>query len=77
MFLVVRTNSDPAAMTSSIRSEIRNIDPNQPVFNVRTMDDVVEASIAQPRFQPCCCPFSLLWTLIGRRRIVRRHGVFR
>ncbi len=51
MFLVVRTNSDPAAMTSSIRSELQNIDPNQPVFNVRTMDDVVEASIAQPRFR--------------------------
>lgn len=51
MFLVVRTNSDPSAMTSAIRSEVRNIDPNQPVFNVRTMDDVVDASIAQPRFR--------------------------
>jgi putative ABC transport system permease protein len=51
MFLVVRISSDPAAMTSAIRSELRNIDPNQPVFNVRTMDGVVEASIAQPRFR--------------------------
>ncbi len=51
MYLAIRTGSDPAAMTSAVRSEVRAVDPDQPVFNVRTMDQVVEESIAQPRFR--------------------------
>ncbi|HTS46432.1 MAG TPA: ABC transporter permease [Bryobacteraceae bacterium] len=51
MYLAIRTGSDPAAMTSAVRNELRAVDPDQPVFNVRTMDQVVESSIAQPRFR--------------------------
>ena len=51
MFLVIRTSSDPLALAPSVRSEIRALDANQPVFNVRTMEQVVEVSIAQPRFR--------------------------
>ncbi len=51
MYLAIRTGSDPAAMTSAVRNEVRAVDPDQPVFNVRTMDQVVEESIAQPRFR--------------------------
>jgi putative ABC transport system permease protein len=51
MFLVIRTGADPLALVPSIRSEVRALDANQPVFNVRTMAQVVEASIAQPRFR--------------------------
>lgn len=51
MALVVRTASDPPAMTSAIRNEVRSLDPDEPVFNVKTMDDLVQASVAQPRFR--------------------------
>ena len=51
MFLVLRTSGDPAAMTSAVRTELRALDPGQPVFNVRTMDQVVESSVAQQRFR--------------------------
>ena len=51
MYLAIRTGSDPAAMTSAVRNEVRAVDPDQPVFNVRTMDQVVEESISQPRFR--------------------------
>jgi putative ABC transport system permease protein len=51
MFLAVRTNEEPSAITPAIRAELRALDPNQPVFNVRTMPEVVERSIAQPRFR--------------------------
>ncbi|HUJ49171.1 MAG TPA: ABC transporter permease [Bryobacteraceae bacterium] len=51
MYLAIRTGSDPAAMTSAVRNEVRAVDPDQPVFNVRTMDQVVDDSIAQPRFR--------------------------
>jgi putative ABC transport system permease protein len=51
MALVARTTADPAAVTSSIRQELRSIDPAQPVYSVQTMQDVLETSISQPRFR--------------------------
>ena len=51
MYLVIRTGSDPVALTAAVRNEARAVDPSQPVFNIRTMDQVVEASTAQPRFR--------------------------
>jgi putative ABC transport system permease protein len=47
--LVVRTGSDAAAMTSAVRHAIQEIDPNQPVFNVNTMEQVLSDSIATQR----------------------------
>jgi len=51
MVLVIRTSIDPAAMVSSVRSELRQLDPDQPVFNVRTMKEVVQGSVARPRYR--------------------------
>jgi putative ABC transport system permease protein len=51
MALVIRTSGDPAAMTASIRRELRTLDPSQPVFDVHTMQDRLYGSVAQPRFR--------------------------
>jgi len=51
MTLVIRTSADPASMTSAVRGQIRQLDSNLPVFNVKTMQEVVEGSVAQPRFR--------------------------
>lgn len=51
MAVVIRTRIDPAAMVSAARSQVRMLDPEQPVFDVRTMDQVVQGSVAQPRFR--------------------------
>lgn len=51
MALVMRTRVDPAAMVSAVRGEIRELDPDQPVFNIRTMQEVLEGSVAQPRYR--------------------------
>jgi len=48
--LVVRTSVDPRGIAQSIREAIRGVDPDQPVANVRTMEDVVAASVGQRRF---------------------------
>ena len=48
--LVVRTRQDPATLGESIRREVRAVDPNEPVFSVRTMDAVVASAFAQRRF---------------------------
>jgi len=51
MSLVIRTRTDPAAMTSTVERELRMLDPGQPVSNVETMEDIVQGSVAQPRFR--------------------------
>src|SRR6266540_1740720 len=47
--LVIRTTGTPMAMAESVRRAILEVDPAQPVANVRTMEDVLGASVAQRR----------------------------
>jgi ABC-type lipoprotein release transport system permease subunit len=49
MNVVVR-GRDPAALTSAVRGEIHAIDPDLPLYDVRTMEQRVEASLATRRF---------------------------
>jgi predicted permease len=49
--LVIRTTTDPASLTAAVRKEVAAIDPNQPVVNVKTMEQWVSESVAQPRFR--------------------------
>jgi putative ABC transport system permease protein len=49
MGLVIRTTSDPAAFARTLRREVQAIDKDQPVYNVRTMDDVVASSLGTRR----------------------------
>jgi len=48
--LVVRTDLDAAAVVTSIRRELRALDPNLPFHSIQPMDEVVSASIADERF---------------------------
>jgi predicted permease len=48
--IVARTSGDPAAAAPAIRREIHDMDPNLPVFNVRTMASRVDESLARRRF---------------------------
>jgi predicted permease len=50
MTFVVKDGGNPAALTSPVRAAIARIDPSIPVADVRTMDDVVSASLSTPRF---------------------------
>ena len=49
--LVMRTAGDPPLETSALRSALAEIDPNQPLVKVRTMEDNMAATVAQPRFR--------------------------
>jgi putative ABC transport system permease protein len=50
MTLVVKSAGDPASVAASVRAVVRRLDPNLPVADVRTMDDVVGAALSTPRF---------------------------
>jgi len=49
MAMVIRTAGDPASLAPAVRREVLALDKNQPVYNVRTMDDVVVDSIRTRR----------------------------
>src|SRR4030095_11490110 len=51
MTLVVRTSEEPVSLAPAVRAEIRKVDPNLPVPAIRTMREIVSASVAQRRFQ--------------------------
>jgi ABC-type antimicrobial peptide transport system permease subunit len=51
MFLVVRTDEDPLAQIGAIRERIGQVDSDQPIANIRTMDARVAASVAPQRMQ--------------------------
>ncbi|HKD10428.1 MAG TPA: FtsX-like permease family protein, partial [Thermoanaerobaculia bacterium] len=50
MTLAVRTSGPPLALAGAIRAQVRSLDPNLPMADVRTMTDVVEASLATQRW---------------------------
>jgi putative ABC transport system permease protein len=50
MTLVIRTGSDVAGMSAAVRREVQAIDRSLPVSNVRSMEQVVSASVSQRRF---------------------------
>lgn len=47
MVLVVRSDGDPDALARAAIAEIRAVDPEQPVYDVRPMAVVVDRSVAQ------------------------------
>lgn len=50
MWIVVRTSGDPTALAAAARGAVFEIDANQPVARVRSMPDVVAASVSDRRF---------------------------
>jgi putative ABC transport system permease protein len=49
--VVMRTAGDPSLQASALRSALAEIDPNQPLVKVRTMEENMATTVAQPRFR--------------------------
>jgi putative ABC transport system permease protein len=49
--IVLRTAGEPLLQTAALRSALAEIDPNQPLVKVRTMEENIATSVAQPRFR--------------------------
>jgi putative ABC transport system permease protein len=71
MTLVVRTDGDPTAIAPAIQREIRALDPNQPVSDVRTMDQVMSEWVARSRFNTM-----LLGLFAGLATLLSAVGIF-
>jgi predicted permease len=49
-FLVVRAKGDPAALAESVRAELKSLEKDMAVYDMRTMNEVLAASVAERRF---------------------------
>src|SRR5262249_450002 len=50
LFVVVRSNADPEALTPAVVQAVHRVDPSLPIYHARTLQAVVARSIAQHRF---------------------------
>jgi len=50
MTMVVKTSNDPRALITAVQREVTSMDKELPVYNVKTMDEYLAASVAAPRF---------------------------
>jgi len=50
MNLIVKTSVDPLTLVGAVRAQLHALDPQIPVARVRTMDEIVETSVAHQRF---------------------------
>jgi putative ABC transport system permease protein len=48
-YFALRTTADPAAVVASVRAIAKEIDPQVPIENIATMDQIVSNSISRPR----------------------------
>jgi putative ABC transport system permease protein len=51
IILIVRTTADPVALAAAVRSQVWAVDPDQPITDLLTMEQVVSESVAAPRFR--------------------------
>jgi putative ABC transport system permease protein len=67
--LIVKTTGDPYAILSSVTNEVSRMDPEVPVFNVKTMEEYISSSVAGPRFNTTLLSIfaavALVLTIIG------------
>jgi predicted permease len=50
MYVVVRTTADPMSLAAAVTKEARAMDPNVPVYDVKTMEQLLSESLVRRRF---------------------------
>ncbi|PYU92992.1 MAG: permease [Acidobacteria bacterium] len=69
MTVVARTDSDPLSMANTLRRAVQTVDPDIPLFNVASMEQLVYKSVASPRFNAlllaCFAALALTLAVVG------------
>ncbi len=71
MTLVIRTKTDPLSLIAAVRHQVQTLDPNQPVFNVSTMEQTLDQSLGTQRLS-----MSLLMVLASLALILAAVGIY-
>jgi len=57
MTLVLRADGDPAKLAAALRNEVLAVDPEQPVSDIKTLQQAVSGSVARQRFSAALLGF--------------------
>jgi len=71
MTAALRTDADPASLAAAARGEVQKMDSSLAVFNVHTMEALLDSSLAQPRFRT-----TLLGAFAGLALILAAIGLY-
>jgi putative ABC transport system permease protein len=71
MTVVIKTATEPTALFSAVRSEVLAVDPDQPIYNLNTMEQIRADSIAPDRLN-----LMLLGTFAGVALILAAVGIY-
>ena len=71
MSLVIRTSGDPTSMAAAVRNEIRSLEKGIPVYNLKTMNDVLMISVGPRR-----TPMLLLSAFAGVALLLAMIGIY-
>jgi ABC-type antimicrobial peptide transport system permease subunit len=71
MSVVIRANGEPTSLTGAVRNEIRSLDKGIPIFNVKTMNDVLALSVGPRR-----TPTLLLSAFAGVALLLAMIGIY-
>jgi putative ABC transport system permease protein len=71
MTVIVKGSSDPSQMMSSVRAAVKEIDPDQPIYNPRTMNEIRAESVAPERLN-----LTLLSLFAGLALVLAIVGIY-
>ena len=71
MTVIVKGTSDPNQLISSMRAAVKEIDPDQPIYNPRTMDEIRAESVAPERLN-----LTLLSLFAGLALVLAIVGIY-
>ncbi len=71
MTVIIKGASDPNQLISSVRAAVREIDPDQPIYSPRTMDDIRSESVAPERLN-----LTLLSLFAGLALVLAIVGIY-
>jgi putative ABC transport system permease protein len=68
---VMRADGDPTGLTAPVRAVVNGVSPDQPIENVRTMDEMMGSAVAQRRFS-----MLLLGVFAGLALVLASVGIY-
>jgi putative ABC transport system permease protein len=71
MTVVVKGTSDPNQLLASVRQQVKSVDPDQPIYNIRSMQDIRAESIAPERLN-----LTLLSIFAGIALVLALVGIY-
>ncbi len=71
MYLAVRTTTEPSSLVGAIRHEVQELDREQPIADIATMEELLATSLSQSRFSTL-----LLGVFAGVALILAAVGIY-